>query len=163
MGPEPGKNLKDQYKGVEKFLGQVRTAFSKPVPKTRIFLVPGNHYVNRKRVGKMSTMFIDSLDDQESISDFMAGGGEDWNRVMDRLEDYRNFLENFGNPVLLQDRDRLTYGTTVDINGIQVGIAGFNTVWSSGRNSKEENGKLRVAWKWQNTRVQKEMDINRVE
>ncbi|NDY72683.1 hypothetical protein DO021_13880 [Desulfobacter hydrogenophilus] len=162
MGPEPGKNLEDQYKGVEKFLEQVRTAFSKQISKTRIFLVPGNHDVNRKRVGNMSTMFIDSLDDQESISDFMAGGGEDWNRVMDRLEDYRNFLKNFGNPVLLQDRDRLTYGTTVDINGIQVGIAGFNTVWSSGRNSKEENGKLRVAWKWQNTRVQKEMEDARV-
>ena len=158
MGPEPGKNLKDQYKSVEDFLAQVRTAFSNPVPKARIFLVPGNHDVNRKRVGKMSTMFIDSLDDQESISDFMNGGGEDWNRVMDRLEDYRNFLNNFGNPVLLQERDRLTYGTTVEINGIRVGIAGFNTVWSSGRNSKEENGKLRVAWKWQNTRVQKELE-----
>ncbi len=162
MGPEPGKNLEDQYKGVKKFLEQVRTAFSKPVPKTRIFLVPGNHDVNRKRVGKMSTMFIDSLDDQESLSDFMNGGGEDWNRVMDRLEDYRNFLKDFGNRVMLQDPDRLTYGTTVDINGIRVGIAGFNTVWSSGRNSKEENGKLRVAWKWQNTWMQKQMESARV-
>ncbi|WP_321492403.1 SUMF1/EgtB/PvdO family nonheme iron enzyme [uncultured Desulfobacter sp.] len=158
MGPEPGKNLKDQYEGVAKFLEQVRTVFSKPVPKTHIFLVPGNHDVNQKRVGKMSTMFIDSLDDPESIYNFMAGGGDDWNRVMDRLEDYRSFLKNFGNSVLLQDPERLTYGTTVKINHIHVGIAGFNTVWSSGRSSKEENGKLRVAWKWQNTRVQKEME-----
>lgn len=64
-------------------------------------------------------------------------------------------MQGFGNPVLLQDPERLTYGTTVEINGIQVGIAGFNTVWSSGRNSKEENGKLRVAWKWQNAYVRK--------
>ena len=66
----------------------------------------------------------------------MANGKGAW-ETMERLEDYRDFLDGFGNPVLLQDSERLTYGTTVDINGIRVGIAGFNS-WSSGRNSKEK-------------------------
>jgi len=151
----PEKNLTDQYAGVQDFLEQVRTAFKKEIPKERIFLVPGNHDVNRKRVDAMTTPYLDSLDDQDRISDFMADGEKGWKLTMERLEDYRDFLEGFGNPVLLQDPGRLTYGTTVDINGIQVGIAGFNTVWSSGRNSEEENGKLRVAWKWQTANVRK--------
>jgi len=153
----PGKNLKDQYAGVQAFLEQVRTAFKKEIPKERIFLVPGNHDVNRTRVHAMTTTYLDGLDDQDRISDFMADGKGAWKFTMERLEDYRDFLSDFGNPLLLQDQDRLTYGTTVEINGIRVGIAGFNTVWSSGRNSKEENGKLRVAWKWQTTYVKKQM------
>ena len=153
IGSGSGKNLKDQYAGVQDFLEQVRTAFKKEIPKERIFLVPGNHDVNRKRVDAMTTPYLDSLDDQDRISDFMADGKGAWKLTMERLKDYHDFLKGFGNPVLLQDSERLTYGTTVDINGIRVGIAGFNTVWSSGRNSKEENGKLRVAWKWQTTYV----------
>ena len=155
IGSGSGKNLKDQYAGVQDFLEQVRTAFKKEIPKERIFLVPGNHDVNRKRVDAMTTPYLDSLDDQDRISDFMADGKGAWKLTMERLKDYRDFLDGFGNPVLLQDSERLTYGTTVDINGIRVGIAGFNTVWSSGRNSKEENGKLRVAWKWQTAYVRK--------
>ncbi|MCW8801042.1 MAG: metallophosphoesterase, partial [Desulfobacter sp.] len=72
IGSGSGKNLKDQYAGVQDFLEQVRTAFKKEIPKERIFLVPGNHDVNRKRVDAMTTPYLDSLDDQDRISDFMA-------------------------------------------------------------------------------------------
>ena len=38
----------DQYEGAGKFLESVRTAFKREVPGSRVFIVPGNHDVDRK-------------------------------------------------------------------------------------------------------------------
>lgn len=153
----PGQSLTGQYKGAAKFLDAVRTAFKTKIPKDRVFLVPGNHDVNRSRVGRMSTMYIDSLENQDAISNFMAGNDDDWKRTMDRLADYRHFLLNSGYIHLLQDEHRLTYDINCQIRDLSVGVGGFNTVWSSGRNSAEERGKLCIGWKYQANRIEKEI------
>jgi len=43
-------SLTDQYVDVEKFLDSVRECFTPVLQKTQVFLVPGNHDVNRNKI-----------------------------------------------------------------------------------------------------------------
>ena len=158
LGNGPGKSLVDQYRGVEAFLDEIRTSFSEVIPKERIFLVPGNHDVNRNKVHDMATSHLDTLATQEAISDFVHRKDAGWEFVMERLADYRNFLATSGYSHLLQDEDRLIYGKMVDVNGLTVGVGGFNSVWSCAKGSGVENGHLRVGWDWQTKRVLKHLN-----
>ena len=49
LGSKPGEKISDQFDEMEQLLNGVRKAFSHPIPKTNVFLVPGNHDVNRNR------------------------------------------------------------------------------------------------------------------
>src|SRR5207302_1401094 len=48
---------------------------------------------------------------------------------------------------LLEDPDRLVYGVRREIRGLKVGVAGFNSAWSCGRDN--ERGKLWLGHPWQ--------------
>jgi predicted MPP superfamily phosphohydrolase len=51
-GEGPDERLPAQFRGAEEnFFSRVRNAYAEPVPQARMFLVPGNHDVDRKRVG----------------------------------------------------------------------------------------------------------------
>ena len=158
LGSGPGQTMADQYEKVAEFLDEVRNSFKNPIPKARVFMVPGNHDVSQRYVGKMSTAYIDTLVQQDEISDFMAGNDRDWRVVMDRFRDYIDFLETAGYSHLLEDKDRLVYGNVVTVNDVNVGIGGFNTAWSCGRGSAKENGQLRIGWKWQTNRVLEKLE-----
>jgi hypothetical protein len=70
-----------------------------------------------------------------------------WKRYMERLDAYRTFLADAGYDHLLQDPERLIYTARREVNGVRVGIAGFNSAWSCARDG--ENGKLWLAGRWQ--------------
>jgi len=50
-----GEAISDQFREAEDFLNEVRESFSPIVPKRNLFLVPGNHDVNRTVVTRMNT------------------------------------------------------------------------------------------------------------
>ncbi|MDM8517574.1 hypothetical protein QUF76_15365 [Desulfobacterales bacterium HSG16] len=54
---ENGWNLKDQYAEVSNLLDKVICAFSSEIPKSRDFIVPGNHDVDRKKVNNPFVLF----------------------------------------------------------------------------------------------------------
>lgn len=70
-------------------------------------------------------------------------GKRQWRRYMERLADYRTFLESHGFDHLLGDPERLIYSTVREVSGHRVGLAGFNTAWSCGREG--EHGRLWMA------------------
>lgn len=45
-----GESLEDQYDSAQEFINQIRTSFSREVPIKMVFLVPGNHDVDRKKI-----------------------------------------------------------------------------------------------------------------
>ncbi|MDD4249693.1 MAG: metallophosphoesterase, partial [Methanosarcina sp.] len=131
-----GLSLRDQYEEANEFLERIREIFPK-IPISNIFIVPGNHDVNRTLVGEGQTKWLKSLlinspeIGRRRINELITENNVDWKRCMERLNDYRDFLKNSGYQHLLQDPDRLTYSIICDINGFNVGIAGLNSAWSS--------------------------------
>ena len=121
-GQIPESAIQDQYKEAATLFGNIRTAFSPEIPAENIFIVPGNHDVNRSKVHAGPTALLDGFrgepDGIQRVEElFHKGEGIDWEAVMDRLSDYRRFLESGGYAHLLADETRLCYAVTRDIAG----------------------------------------------
>jgi len=149
LKPDPGWNLEDQYAGVAQFLESVRGAFSRKIPRSHVFIVPGNHDVDRADVSRFVTPWLDALKSDDEIIDMIHKGGRDWQDCIQRLHAYRKFLEIHDYNHLLTDSERLVYAIQQEINGITVGIGGLNSAWSCSRPSNEEKGKLWMGARWQ--------------
>lgn len=147
IGCANGEKMVDQFEAARSFFNSVRQAFEPEVPTVNMFLVPGNHDVNRKRINEPDIDWLNNLKSLDPINERINKADNDWKRWMQRLDDYRNFLESNGYSHLVQDEDRLIYGTCRKVSGFDVGIVGFNTAWSCSRDG--EKGKLWWAGKWQ--------------
>jgi len=160
---DKGLNLIDQYTGVNKFLEKIRNAFKKEIPKENMFLVPGNHDVDRSVVTQPTTKWLDEEMDEKKVTEMIKQGRLDWKDCIRRLEYYKLFLEKYGFTHILTDKERLFYGITRKINGLKIGIGGFNSAWSCSRESKNERGKLWIGAKYQLSTIRtilKDMDFS---
>jgi predicted MPP superfamily phosphohydrolase len=148
-GNLPDDPIKDQFKVATDFLGRIVDDWR--LDPTRIFIVPGNHDVNRERVSpgeKSYAEFILTLRKEErekALRDLWVGTSESQKQqrsdIARRLEDYVTFLKDLKCTHLLTDDDKLFfYANTININSISIGIAGFNTAWSSSQD--KEQGRL---------------------
>ena len=150
IGQDGEKTVAVQLDQFATFLEEVRTAFEPSVALSDVFLVPGNHDVNRDWVEDAQTEWLETREEKrepEKVFSMVQGGGLQWRRYMERLRDYRAFLEKYGFAHLLTDPDRLIWSTIREVRGHQIGLAGFNTAWSCCRDG--ERGHLWMAGKWQ--------------
>ena len=147
IGKEPEKTVAGQLEEFARFLDAVRGAFDPAIELANVFLVPGNHDVNRDWKTPDQAEWLDRQESMDPVRSMIHEGGLQWRRYMERLSDYRTFLETRGFDHLLDDPDRLIYSTLREVGGRQIGIAGFNTAWSCCRNG--ERGRLWMAGKWQ--------------
>ncbi|MGE5343057.1 MAG: metallophosphoesterase [Candidatus Omnitrophota bacterium] len=148
-----GKPIIEQYKEAAEFFDDVRKCFTPEVPKENFFIVPGNHDVNRSKRAETIRLYLGALENEErgkinaKLSELIRVKGEIWQEFMERLADYRQFLKDNGYIHCLTDPDRIVYSAQRNIHGIEIGIAGLNSAWSSHRDG--EKGKLRLAGEWQ--------------
>nr|VFK54526.1 MAG: Calcineurin-like phosphoesterase [Candidatus Kentron sp. TUN]VFK57376.1 MAG: Calcineurin-like phosphoesterase [Candidatus Kentron sp. TUN] len=146
-------SLRSQFEDVYLFLEEVRTTFSTPIPTERIFPIPGNHDVDRRKIMESLTDWLDNLATKKSnpakfVSQMLNDATGEWPGLMQRLETYKAFLQECY-PHLLRDEEdekRLCYAHILDIDGHRMGIAGLNSAWSCRR--KEEKGDLWLG-RWQ--------------
>ena len=144
----PGSTLTEQYQGIETFLLEVRQAFTVEISKANLFLVPGNHDVDRSEVTEAQTYWIEQQSDPDKITQLIQGGKKEWKQFMERLTLYRQFLQDHDYTHLLNDSERLIYAEVREINGVKVGIGGFNSAWNCSRDN--EKSKLWLGGNWQN-------------
>ena len=150
LGDKSGISLEDQYKAVQQFLDRIRCSFRPELSPRDVYLVPGNHDVNRDDIDSAQTLWLRdpnrSLDD---IISMMQAGKAQWRRFMERLEDYKAFLKSNGYEHLLtDDKNRLIYADAREVAGLRVGIAGLNSAWSC-FGGVEEKGHLWCGGKYQ--------------
>jgi len=140
-------DIRDQYKLAHDFFNQVCNAFEPQVDKKNLFIVPGNHDVNRTKVTEDQTAWIDSKKDVETIRNLLDSTSLMWIRFMERLHDFKKFLKDLGCDHLLDDPKHLTYNIARTVNGYSIGITGLNSAWSCCRDG--EKGKLWLGGLWQ--------------
>lgn len=145
-GNLPESSISDQFEEGRSFLDTVRTVFSPEIPPFNLFIVPGNHDVNFDEVAESETNWLDKLIEVQeeeavrTINEMLRSANKQWQRFVERLSNYRSFLESAGYSHLLEDRERLVYSDIRTVAGIRVGIMGYNSAWSS--HHGEEKGKL---------------------
>ncbi len=160
FGEVSGSPLTQQYDEVLRFLDSVKGAFSPPISCEAVFLVPGNHDVNRAAATPDQAEWLDALIDAGSssvskIADLMRSGNRQWERYMERLSEYGSFLQRGGFTHLLEDPDRLIYAIRRNVRGVEVGIAGLNSAWSACRD--QEKAKLWLG-SWQISTLAQRLD-----
>jgi hypothetical protein len=146
IGSISGSTLKEQFDGAQELIETARTAFSVPIPKENVFIVPGNHDVNRDEVTPDQTAWL-ATQSSSVVNDLIKKGGKQWQRFMDRLADYREFLTRHGYDHLLSDATRLVFSEIRELNGTKVGITGFNSAWSC--SAEDKKGNLWFGGDWQ--------------
>src|SRR5579859_6586444 len=150
LGSAPGMSLQDQYRAGEEFLDQVRRSFKPELSPRDVYLVPGNHDINRDDIDGAQTSWLRdpkrSLDD---VVEMMQASKVQWKRQMERLEDYSAFLKNNGyGHLLTDDKRRLIYGDEREVAGLRIAIAGLNSAWSC-TGGEQDKGNLWCAGKYQ--------------
>jgi predicted MPP superfamily phosphohydrolase len=147
-GSGSGHTLADQYQKAREFFDQVRESFRPEVAKADFFLIPGNHDVDRGRIGLDTTDWLDhgkrTLDE---VLQLIGSATSQWRNTMGRLEEYRNFLQDNHYDHLLADPERLCYTVRREIRGMSVAVVGLNSAWSCGRDG--EKGRLWLGGPWQ--------------
>ncbi|MGB7537134.1 MAG: metallophosphoesterase, partial [Anaerolineales bacterium] len=143
------KIMDKQFKDAALFLDIIRKTYRKEIPKSRVFIVPGNHDVNRNKSGDDQSRYLDEAK-VDDINKLMANNDYQWSRQMDRIKQYQLFLKAEGYHHLLddQDVDHGIYTLSVELfPSFKVAISGFNTVWSSSKD--KEKGRIWIGAEYQ--------------
>jgi Leucine-rich repeat (LRR) protein/predicted MPP superfamily phosphohydrolase len=150
LGDQPGESLQDQYKSVQQFLDEVRKAFRPELRPRDVYLVPGNHDVNREDIDETQTSWLrNPARKLPEVISMMQADKIQWHRFMERLEDYKLFLKMNGySHLLTDDKNRLIYADEREVAGLRIGIAGLNSAWSC-YGGEQDKGQLWSGGKYQ--------------
>ncbi|WP_080925939.1 AAA family ATPase [Pseudomonas chlororaphis] len=148
FGQTPDCPMPEQYGPAKDFFNQLLACCD--LERDRLFVVPGNHDVNRKKVlagqqHHLRTMAKDSMQHTQEISSRFDSLSPEFKADMQRMEDYGVFTAEY--LPHLYDPVRHLYARRIDLNGIQVGIAGFNSAWSCYDN--DDKGQMWLGAQWQ--------------
>lgn len=146
------KSLTSQFQETHSVIEKVRELLG--LATERVFLVPGNHDIDRSKVLAPQTEALKAMDN-DAVNQLIKNGKADWQAYVQRLDAYRDFIKaNY--PHLNQDETRLIYANTLDIRGLSVGIAGLNSAWSA-TGKPGDKGKLRLS-EWQLSELAKRLE-----
>jgi predicted MPP superfamily phosphohydrolase len=152
QGSTEERDLPSQFQAGGQFLERLRRSLTRPIPKERVYLVPGNHDIFRSQEASTAQAWLDDLARNhggralEQVNEMLQTAGGHWPAFALKLRHYREFLDNHGFDHLLSDRRRLLYGQQFTIAGLRVGVVGINTAWACWRNG--EKGQLWLG-RWQ--------------
>lgn len=144
-------SVEDQYKKaadlIEELIGICGVCIE------NVFIVPGNHDVNNAEnmIDEADTLALNAdACNEQYINSSMQNSNPLWCRIMKRLGDYQNFIESDLNAIhLLDKKSHLIYAHRREVNGVKIGIAGFNTAWSSRGKGKAEKMEMWLGGEWQ--------------
>lgn len=151
FGEASQDRLTEQYESAKKFFDKLLTVCG-GLSKDRLFVVPGNHDVNRKMINKHSQsalieMASNSAANLENIQQSFNDRDLEFNDAIKRLDDYGCFVKEYL-PHQYDVDGRHHYALVVDCNGLKVGVAGFNSAWSCSGPEDDRNIWLAAGWQF---------------
>ncbi|MDU0459280.1 MAG: metallophosphoesterase [Geobacteraceae bacterium] len=136
-GETGSSSLAEQYDQAKVFFNELREVCGQvntPLPIERLYVVPGNHDINRNNVNSdaQATLTHWAGDSTKHINDINQRFNDrniEFTDTIKRLEEYANFVQTYL-PHQHDHDTRHRYTSIVDIEGLKVGVAGFNSAWS---------------------------------
>ncbi|MES1262194.1 MAG: metallophosphoesterase, partial [Acidobacteriota bacterium] len=155
FGTFGGIPIDKQFDEAWRILDGVRSVFPDRLPNERCFFVPGNHDVDRDSIAPDNQAWLDQLEKATPLVEaFEAVSGPKTlarSNTMARFGPYRKFLERTGLTHCGVNDVALVYSSQLEISGLRVGVAGFNSAIMCGKNG--ERGRLWMASRWQVSRL----------
>lgn len=125
-----------EYELAQRFLDDLLAATG--VPKDRLFLVPGNHDVDRERITRGARNVAASLTDRESVNEVLATS-EDLKLMLARFEGYAAFVENyFGGGLAIKD-EPYSWVRKLEVDDREIAVLCLNSVWTAQGGEKDRN------------------------
>ncbi len=109
--------------------------------KDRLFLVPGNHDLDRSLITRGARAIASSLNDRKSVNEVL-GTVADRKLLLARFQGYKAFLKKHLAGHLTFDDRRYFYVKTFEVAGRVVSVLGLNSAWTS--SSDEDRNRLLV-------------------
>lgn len=135
----------DQYSWIEGFLDRLCNVTG--LSRKKLFVVPGNHDVNRSLIDPYLAFGVcELLNSQDKVSSFL---GPSYNRshAFDKFSPYRAFFNRYFKDILEIDDGECFWVRRYPVGRRVVGLLGLNSAWMSGfyMNAKgefDDHGKL---------------------
>ncbi|MGX1127277.1 AAA family ATPase [Pseudomonas sp. HLS-6 TE3448] len=148
FGETPGAPLEQQYEEAASFFDELLKCCE--LPRERLFMVPGNHDVNRGEIlGDQQARLIEMAkkpkDHVADINRRFDSSSKDHCSAMERLRVYGQFVQKY-RPELHWENYHL-YAQQLEVEGWMVGVAGFNSAWSCA--GPEDDRHVWLAGQWQ--------------
>ena len=130
--------MKAEYQLASQFLDAVLKTCR--LRKKRLFLIPGNHDVDRSKISPVAKTSSTNLLSREDVNTVLEDKG-DLRLLCARLSGYSAFLRNYYGTLLTPSLafPPYTLATSLKIRGCKVGILGLNSTWLSAGDTDERS------------------------
>lgn len=154
FGESSDAKLTEQYSNAKEFFDTLLRVCGReggPLPKARLYVVPGNHDINRKIINSYAQAALNkeaesSREHSATINQRFSDFTVEIKDAMKRLEEYGKFIQEYL-PHLVDGDGRFFYANSILIDGLSVGVAGFNAAWSCA--GPEDDRHIWLAAEWQ--------------
>ncbi len=109
--------------------------------KERLFLVPGNHDVDRRAISRGAQAVTDALDDRDTANAVLSTPA-DRQLVLARFQGYASFVNGYLAGHLAFDNDHYYYVKTLDLVGQRLALLGLNSAWVAASDQDKAQGLL---------------------
>ena len=113
--------------------------YSTTLNKSRLFLIPGNHDVDRDLVSQGARNIGDTLTDRENVNAILSSPG-DRQLMFARFGGYAAFVNSYLRDHLPFDSDRYFYVQKLDLLGRRIAVLGLNSAWLATSEGDEPKG-----------------------
>lgn len=107
--------------------------------KSRLFLIPGNHDVDRDWVSQGARNIGDALTDRDNVNAVLSSPG-DRQLMFARFGGYAAFVNSYLRDYSPFDSDRYFYVQRLDILGRRIAVLGLNSAWLATSEGDESKG-----------------------
>jgi hypothetical protein len=160
FGETGSSPLAEQYKQAEAFFDSLLATCGRngvPLSIERLFIVPGNHDVNRNSINSDAQARLTDWAKQPkahaaTMNERFANQSKEFKDNIERLDEYGQFIRYY----LPHQHDadgRHRYAQIVDVDGLKVGIAGFNSAWSCAGTEDDRTLWLAAEWQFNTTKA----------
>ncbi|MDM8515340.1 metallophosphoesterase [Desulfobacterales bacterium HSG16] len=109
------------------------------VPREKLFIVPGNHDVDRKLITGGAKAIGASLTDRDKVNTFLVTPG-DRHLIMERFKGYSDFFNDYFGGIQAFDDENFFYVRAFDVGGRTIAVSGINSSWLAGPDEDRASG-----------------------
>jgi len=111
------------------------------LPKSRLFVIPGNHDVDRSVISGLSAEAGSTLNSREKANEFLDDQ-HSRHLVFRRLHNYAYFINEYFGPEMTFDDDNYFYVKQLTVGGKKLAILGLNSAWLCRSDQDQADGIL---------------------
>jgi predicted MPP superfamily phosphohydrolase len=128
---------KSEYDLATQFLNDLLSVTD--VPRERLFVIPGNHDVDRTLITQGTTILTTGLTSRADVNAVLVDGDQR-RTLIARFKEYSHFFNTYFNEYRIFDSDNLFYVAPFEANGRKIAIIGLNSALVS--SSNEDRSRL---------------------